>query len=218
MSGVFSEEVIKNGYTYDQFRDITKKMYEDGKPTSGEHSEKYPLLDFTKLNMQRMNRLDKTIELDPALVEELQQIPEEWYWVTFVEGWCGDVAQNLPIIAKMAESSPKIELRLLFRDQHPELIDQYLTEGGRSIPKLVCLRKSDLKELGTWGPRPRPVQKMVSDKKASKDPSKNHDEWVKEVHDVMHQWYADDQARSIQEEFLYSIKKWQKASVEKASV
>jgi hypothetical protein len=190
---------IDKGMSYQEFREMTDNLLAEGKTTGDNHSE--AMIHYTKMNVQRMKRNDKTVKLRESLVEKLQNLPEKWYWLMFVESWCGDVAQNLPAIAKMAEATDKVELKLILRDENLELMDQYLTNGGRSIPKMVCVRASDLKELGTWGPRPAEVQQLVMQ-------MKNEDIDFKEKAERLHGWYAKDKNQKIQDEFEQFIDKW----------
>jgi hypothetical protein len=118
-------------------------------------------------------------------------------WVMIVESWCGDAAQNLPIIAKLASLNPYIELMIILRDENPDIMDLHLTNGSRSIPKLIILDpvfKSLLKE---WGPRPAAIQKMVKEYKLA-NPEVTHDEFVKNLH----LWYAKDKGLSLEQDLL----------------
>jgi hypothetical protein len=205
---IFSEAFLEEGtIDYETFKQRTSELLEEGKPTSGDAEEMPDLLDFTRLNLKRMERIPKQVELDHTLVEKLLMLPEKLYWVVLVEGWCGDVAQNLPIIAQMADSSDKVELRLIWRDEHPGIMDRYLTNGGRSIPKLIALRSSDMEEFGTWGPRPGPVQEEIMRVKEeySDRPKK---EMVEALHKRMHKWYAQDKGKTLQEEFVTLLEEW----------
>ncbi len=126
-------------YTYDQFLDLLDDLLTEGKTTGANQSEEY--LHYAKLNLQRMRRWNKTYETGSGLMALIKkQKPQEWWVIT--EGWCGDSAQNLPAIVKMAAaSSGKIKLRIVLRDENPEIMDQYLTNGtSRSIPILVSFR------------------------------------------------------------------------------
>ncbi len=197
---------------YESFKERVQQLYDQGIPTSGDPDGDIPLLSFTRMNLQRMKRGEKQIELKPEVKKALHEIPEEWYWVVLVEGWCGDVAQNLPAIARLAEESPKVELKLILRDQNLDIMDRYLTNGGRSIPVLICLRAKDLQELGSWGPRPAPVQKMVMELKDEKEGAVDKKKLVDEYHEKMHKWYAEDKSNTIQEELLEKIREWEKAT------
>ncbi len=204
----FSESFLEeNSFDYSHFFKRSSELLEDGQATSGDAEQMPELLEFTKLNLKRMERIPKQVELDHTLVEKLLMLPDPLYWVVFVEGWCGDVAQNLPIIHQMSEATDKVDLKLLWRDEHPDLMDHYLTNGGRSIPKLVALRSSDLEELGTWGPRPKPVQEEILRVKEeySDRPKK---EMVEALHKRMHKWYAEDKGKTLQEEFITLLEEW----------
>lgn len=205
---VITEEIIESkSFDYDSFKVRTQELLDEGQPTSGDAEEMPDLLEFTKLNLKRMERIPKQVELNHALVEKLLMLPDHLYWVVFVEGWCGDVAQNLPVLHQMAEATGKVDLKLLWRDQNPNMMDSYLTNGGKSIPKLVAIRSSDHQELGTWGPRPRPVQEEILKIKDeySDRPKK---EMVEALHKRMHKWYAEDKGKTLQEEFITLLEEW----------
>ena len=167
------------------------KLMAEGK-TTGEKQDA-ELLAYAKLNIQRMNRLDKTATVLPAMQEKIKQVqPQKWLILT--EGWCGDAAQNIPILIKMADFAPQIEIRFLLRDEHLTIMDLYLTNGGRSIPKLIAL-SADWKELFNWGPRPLPAQELLVELKKENLP-------FKLLAEKLHKWYADDKNIHLQEEFL----------------
>lgn len=182
--------------SHSEYRKHIDELFAQRKTTGNDHSE--AMLDYTKMNIHRMNRLDKTIELDAELKERLAAIPCKINWLVLTEAWCGDAAQNIPILAKMAEASNNIHLKLILRDENLEIMDKYLTNGGRAIPKLIVL-DSELKEIATWGPRPAEVQQMVIDNKLNaKLP---YAEFAK----VVQKWYAQDKGRSLQREILAVI-------------
>ena len=60
---------------------------------------------------------------------------------------------------------PGLELRIVLRDEHPEVMDRYLTNGSRSIPIVIALDE-EFRELGHWGPRPRELQAWVMEQPA----------------------------------------------------
>lgn len=116
-------------------------------------------LDYTKLNWSRMNRWFKTGKLSGELVETIKKIKSPQHWIIITEPWCGDAAHNIPFLEMMADHNPLISISYELRDTEPFLIDQYLTNGTKSIPKLI-IRDEQGKDMGTWGPRPRDCQKM----------------------------------------------------------
>jgi len=202
MNNIITKEIIDRGYKYLQYRKLIDDLLREGKTTGNNHSES--LIEYTKVNVQRMNRLDKTTDINENLKKEIANLEKKLIWVILAEAWCGDVAQNLPVIAKIADLSQNIELKLILRDENLEVMDEYLTDGGRSIPKLICLDPDTLEELGTWGPRPAEVQEKFLKDKA--DPNIPSDERYKNVQ----LWYAQDKSQSIQREFLKLINKWKK--------
>lgn len=171
---------------------------------SGEISDEH--IQATKLNAHRINRIYNQIEITPKLNEALMSIKDNWEWVVLIESWCGDGSQNLPIIAKIASLSNKIKLSIFLRDENPEIMDAHLTNGGRAIPKLICLN-ANKKEIGIWGPRPVSIQEKVKKLKAD-DPLIPHDEFAKNLH----LWYGIDKGFSLQHEFVDLINEWKNIS------
>lgn len=199
---VINPEIIEEAWSYDSYRQMIDSLLSEGKTTGRNHSG--VMIQYTKMNVHRMNRLDNHTGLSEKLAEKLQEVQEPWVWLVLTEAWCGDAAQNVPIIAKMADENPNITLRFLLRDEHPDIMDQYLTNGGRSIPKLICLNANTLEEIGTWGPRPAVLQDKAMAWKD--DPSIGKEEWVEKLH----KWYADDKARTLQSDFEALIEEWQR--------
>ncbi len=194
---VFDQKAIDRGMSYHDYRNMLDHLFAEGKTTGENQSNQ--MLNYAKLNIQRMSRLDKTIELSDALMHKLQCIEfkkDKLLFVVLTEGWCGDAAQNLPLIHKISETHKQIELVLLLRDENLNIMDQFLTNGGRSIPKLIAVRNSDLKVLGTWGPRPEVAQEMVREFK--KIPNGDYQEFVK----GLQLWYAKDKTLAHQQEMI----------------
>jgi hypothetical protein len=190
---MITKELFEKGYSYEEYRALINKLYESGKTTGTDHSE--AMLDYTKMNIQRMNRLDKTIEINEEIRTDLATIPDQLNWLVLTEAWCGDAAQNIPILSKMANASSKIHLRFLLRDENLEVMDQYLTNGGRAIPKLIMLDQ-DFNEIASWGPRPSEVQNIVLENKRTANLS--YSEFAK----VVQKWYAKDKGETLQREMM----------------
>ena len=112
-----------------------------------------------------MKRLDKTFHLSKKATKNVENLPEKYIWLVITEGWCGDAAQILPIINKMAEASENIDLRIVLRDENESLINHFLTNNGKAIPKLILLNAETKEVLGDWGPRPKEAAKMVAEQK-----------------------------------------------------
>ena len=189
--------------TYQEYGRLSEELFAKGRTTSEADDLNTPKhLEYTKLNFQRMSRIYKTTQLREDLQELAINIPQHWIWLVLSESWCGDAAQNIPVWERLAELSPKIELKILLRDQHPEVMNAYLTNGtARAIPKLICLEAATLDEIGHWGPRPKAAQDYVMAQKAE---GIDHDTMIANVH----AWYAKDKSQSLQSEMLSCLRAW----------
>lgn len=161
---LFTTELLEQALSYSVYLQLTEKLVAEGKTSGPNQSEAY--VHYTKLNLQRMKRLNKTVDIPQSLQELLSQKANNWTWITLTEPWCGDAAQCVPVIEKLGTSSKAINTVYLLRDEHPTVMDAYLTNGGRSIPKLICLDANG-KEVFTWGPRPAVIQEVMNELKAS---------------------------------------------------
>lgn len=147
-------------YTYESYLREFEKWIKKGATSSGNHSP--ALVEFTKLNWSRTQRIHKTISLNAELKIAAGKIQHNYTWMVLTEAWCGDSAQNLPVIAEIAKLNPaKIKLYILLRDENPDLMDKYLTNGARAIPKLIAVNETMNKETFVWGPRPLPAQELL---------------------------------------------------------
>jgi hypothetical protein len=151
-----------------------------------------------RLNLQRSARIMKTYRVSDNLKEEIKRINEPQTWMVITENWCGDSAQNLPYLALMAEENPNINFRIILRDSNPDIMDQFLTNGTRSIPILVSFDING-NELFRWGARPKVVQDLFKQWKA--------EGIVKpELYTKLHLWYAKNKGQAIESEFLDILK------------
>jgi len=189
---------LQKTYTYQAYKDLVKTLLLEGKSTGPNQSE--DLTNYSLLNDKRMKRLDKTIKILDDTKQFLKTIKTHQTWLVLTEGWCGDAAQNLPVIHKIAEVNSNINLQLVLRDENLELMDLFLTNGGRSIPKLIALDK-DLNILFTWGPRPQTATNMVLDYKTK------HGSLDAQFKQDLQVWYNKDKGESIQNDFKELINK-----------
>ncbi len=143
---------LSKSYTYSGYRTQITSLLQEGKSSGNEQSE--ALTHYSELNQVRMNRLDKTMKVSDENGQRLQNLKRNYIWLVISEGWCGDAAQILPVIYKMTLLSEKIDLKIVFRDENEDLMDLFLTNGTKSIPKLIVLDKNTLEVLGDFGPRP----------------------------------------------------------------
>ncbi|MCU0447924.1 MAG: thioredoxin family protein [Microscillaceae bacterium] len=198
---ITSPETLQKAYNYAQYRTLIDNLLAEGKTTGPNQTT--ALTEYTQMNVQRMNRWDKTAIIREDLKTALEAINRPLIWVVLTEGWCGDAAQNIPTIVKMAEINPKIELKFLLRDENLPIMDNYLTNGGRAIPKLICIDAESGEELGTWGPRPSTLQDWVMAEK------KKTDFDFKTFAEYVHKWYATNKTEELQDEFLALVQGWQ---------
>jgi len=188
-----SSTYTDRGMYYDEYRRLIDAFLMVGKSTAKRESES--LVEYSKLNVVRMNRLDKTTEIIPELQKKISEISAPQTWLVLTEGWCGDAAQIVPVFNKIAELNSNIQLKFLLRDEHLELMSKYLTNGkSQSIPKLVVLDEHN-NELFNWGPRPAALQELFYHMKAN---AMNNDSIKEEIH----KWYAKDKTVSIQKDLL----------------
>lgn len=196
------KEWLENAMSYPQYRALIDDLLSKNQTSGSDQSQ--AMVDYTRMNVQRMRRNDKQTVLTPALLEKIKTLDKPLYWLVITEAWCGDAAQNIPALAKIADSSPFITMGLVLRDQHPALMDQFLTNGTRSIPKLVVIDPVNLKVLGHWGPRPEAAQKIVLEAKAA---DIAHDVFA----EMVHKWYAQNKSQDLMAELLPLFDLWQAA-------
>jgi hypothetical protein len=190
------KSIIENGMSYQRYRGLIHHLLQENK-TTGEHQEEQ-YIQYTQLNEQRMNRNEKQVVVSDELKNVLTHLNHNETWVVFAEAWCGDCAQIIPSIAKIAEASEgKIDLKIIIKSDHLEEMQNYLTNGSEAVPKLVRFETETWKELGTWGARPQKAQAIAEHWKRNKD-SIPKEEFNKELH----LWYAKDKGNEIQKEFL----------------
>jgi len=193
---MITEKEINRAVSYEQYINLVEELVAQGKSTGADQSADYVY--FNKLNLQRMLRLKKTFVLQPDLISALKQIKNHFVWVVLTEGWCGDAAQIIPVLAGITEECPNIQLKILLRDQNLELMDQYLSGNSRSIPKLICVEQKTLTEKFVWGPRPAEAQTLMLALKRQETPSS-------EKSLLIQKWYNADKTQSLQQELLLLI-------------
>ena len=194
---MITEHLMEQALSYKDYKKLLTELLAVNKTTGTNQSEEY--LNYAKINLQRTQRIEKTCVLTEEIKLQATEIKSSYAWLVIAEGWCGDAAQNIPVIALTANAINTIDLKLILRDEHPEIMDRYLTNGSRSIPKLICFEKVNLKEVFVWGPRPAKLQKIVLDllaKQISKE----------EKGLITQKWYTQDKTESLQRELLALLK------------
>lgn len=192
------KDIIKNSLekslTYFEYRKVVSDLLSEGKSTGNSQSD--DLLHYSNLNETRMNRLEKTIVITPENVERLKLLKKKYLWLVISEGWCGDAAQLLPIMHKMEVLTDNIDFKIVFRDENEALMNQFLTNGGKSIPKLIILDSETLEVLGDWGPRPKEAFDLVKNYK------EKHGVLDDTIKTELQMWYLHDKGLSTQNELL----------------
>ena len=194
----FPDKRVHEGMTYKQYLEMTKVESANTNIDilTIEQKERSEII---KLNIHRMTRIDKSYEPGIDIRDEIEKIADHQLWMVITENWCGDSAQNLPYIAGIASMNQNIELKLILRDSNPDIMDHYLTNGTRSIPKLVAF-DNEGNELFQWGARPKAAQDLVSDLKTQGFDKKYFLE-------KLHSWYARNRGADIEKEILLLLKK-----------
>lgn len=191
---ILTPEQLSAAYSYAAYRQLIDALLLEEKTTGPEQSEM--LTAYTRLNLQRMQRLDKTVRVQPELAAAVTGLRQNYIWLIVTEGWCGDAAQIVPVLEAVAQASGgRISTHYVLRDEHLDIIDKYLTNGSRSIPKLLVLNPDTLTEVAQWGPRPATAQTLLLDLKAQ---GATHEEYAEKIH----AWYAQDKTQATQQELL----------------
>ena len=180
--------------SYNEYRNYIQHLVENQSTSGKEKSQDH--INFTMLNDRRMKRLEKTITVPDAIKERLSIFNGKVTWLVLVESWCGDAAQALPVIHKIAELNVGIRLRILLRDKNESLMNQFLTNGARAIPKLIMIDSESEEVIDTFGPRPSAITKIVEDYK------RIHGKITPEFKEDIQRWYNKDKGQTIMEDLL----------------
>ncbi len=183
---------IKKAMTFAEYSKLLDDLLTQEKTTGVEQTQ--DRIYFSKLNRYRMKRLEKTVVINDELKETIRHVTRPLIWLVITEGWCGDGAQNVPAIEKMAAQNPLIQTRYLLRDENLDLMDRSLTNGGRAIPLLICIDGETFVELGKWGTRPRAIQEYFLQLKATGMEKS-------EILENVQRHYNADHEQSIQADF-----------------
>ena len=140
-----------------------KAVFESGLPypewiSTGENPE----------NRERMEAARHALVLDPQAEGFLAALPRRVRVVAIAEDWCGDVVRQVPVLARMAEKAPNLQVRFISRAQHPDVFARFLTNGGEAIPRFVFVADNGV-ECGNWGPMPGPMKELIARGKACGD-------------------------------------------------
>ncbi|HMQ68117.1 MAG TPA: thioredoxin family protein [Ignavibacteria bacterium] len=199
MKSIITQQILDNAISYEEYKNLVMNLISKNDCTGDNKSESN--IYFTKLNAERAKRIEKTTAIDEDFKKEVEKINYPLVFFVIAESWCGDVAQNLPVINRIAELNPNIKLRIILRDENENIMNEFLTNGTRSIPVCVLLDGETFEVQGKWGPRPGTAMSLMREYKNNPDVS--HAEANKNIQ----LWYAKDHTKNIQSEFLEMISK-----------
>ncbi|MEJ2112205.1 MAG: thioredoxin family protein [Flavobacteriaceae bacterium] len=181
------EKSLQKSMSYQEYRDLIKQLANKNGTTGFDKNE--ALVGYTKLNERRMKRWDKTLKLNEQAIEATQSLQDHVTWLVITESWCGDAAHILPVINKLANQNENIDLKIVLRDENEDLINMFLTNGTRSIPKLIMINDKTEEVTDTYGPRPSIATKKVNDYKAK------HGKLTPEFKEELQRWYNQDKGK-----------------------
>ncbi len=182
-------KAIAKSMSYDQFRELVSKLVANNGTTGQEQTEDNK--HYTVLNDQRMRRWDKTLKISEEVLKQLADYQKKVYWLVITESWCGDSAPSLPVMNKIATYNDGIDLKIVLRNEHPKLMDAFLTNGKMSIPKLIVIDKVTSEVIGTWGPLPTKATNMANEYK------RLHGSLSPEFKEDLQQWFNKDKGQNI---------------------
>lgn len=188
-------KALFNSHSYEEYRTLMADLLKVGKSTAVEQTDERT--HYSELNESRMRRLDKTMKITDENIVKLNSLNKHYIWLVLTESWCGDAAQILPILNKMTlESNVKIEMKLVLRDENVELMNHFLTNKGKAIPKLIIIDKTTGAVVADWGPRPQGAVELIEN---YKEKFGFIDETAKAD---LQLWYLHDKGVSTQNEII----------------
>lgn len=186
------KDIINNAFdnamSYSSYRKLVSRLIIEGKSTG--NTQNPDMLNYSKLSERRMKRWDKTFKMSENDKTFFENWSKPMTFLVVTEGWCGDAAHALPILNKISETAPKIDFQVVLRDDNDILIQEFLTNGAKSIPKLIALDENK-EVLFTWGARPTETTEMVEAYKAK------HGQLTAEFKEDLQKWYNKDKGQSV---------------------
>ena len=192
------KDSLNNSISYNEYRDLVVNLVAVNSTTGNKKTE--ALANYTMLNDRRMKRWDKTVKLSEETKTAIESYNKKVTWLVITESWCGDAAHIMPIIHKVAELNDNIDFRIVLRDGNDALMNEFLTNGGRAIPKLIMIDKSSNEVVNTFGPRPTVAIDMVNNYKAK------HGKLTPEFKEDLQRWYNKDKGQSTVEDLVNLLK------------
>lgn len=188
------ENSLKTSMSYQEYISLVDNLVLKNSTTGSEKTE--DLVNYTNLNQRRMSRWHKKLVLSESEVNTVKAFNKQIIWLVITESWCGDAAHVMPVINKVSELNDNIHLRVVLRDENPELMDLFLTNESRSIPKLIMLDEETLNVINTFGPRPSAATKMVENYKET------YGKLTPEFKENLQLWYNKDKGRTAVKDLI----------------
>jgi hypothetical protein len=187
--------------SYQEYRDLVSHLVEINSTTGLEKTE--ALAEYTKMNDRRMRRWDKTLKISDEAKSIISEFSHGVMWLVIVESWCGDAAHVLPVLNKASELSDFISLKIVLRDENPELMDAFLTNGNRAIPKMIMIDSETGEVLNTYGPRPSEAANYVKRFIAK------HGKLTPDFKEDLQHWYNKDKGKNIVDDLTQLLCKFE---------
>ena len=185
---------LKKAHSYDDYRLLLDQLVEKQGTTGPNQSEN--LVNYTMLNQRRFKRWEKTLKISGEHLQKVQEVKTGQEWIVITESWCGDAANLMPVMEKLANLNKNISIKVVLRDENPELMDEFITDGNRSIPKLISRDQQSKDLLFTYGPRPSIATKIVKDYKAE------YGKLTPEFKEDLQRWYNKDKGQTAMNDLI----------------
>ncbi|BAO54682.1 thioredoxin family protein [Nonlabens marinus] len=191
------EAALENSMSYLQYRTFVES-HAINHTNSGD--EQTPALaQYTALNHQRMKRQDKVMRLKEESLNFLASLQRKLIFLCITETWCGDAAQTMPMINKIAVAGG-VEFRIVLRDENLDLMDRFLTNGARSVAKVILLDAETHEAVASWGPRPTAATPLVAEEKRAKGALSP------EFKQQLQTWYNKDKGEETERDIITLLK------------
>ncbi len=188
------KDSLAQAMTYDSFKGLVKSLASDGGTTGPEQTDAHK--QYTVLNDKRMKRWDKTFKISEAQATQLNAFNRKVLWLVITESWCGDAAPTIPVMNKMSQENQNIQLKIVLRNKHPELMERFHTDGKLSIPKLIMIDQETHDVIDAWGPLPSIAKKIAANYKAT------HGQLTASFKEELQQWFNADKGQNTIKDLL----------------
>lgn len=193
MNNIIKDSLAKS-ISYTEYTTLVNNLVENKDTTGTDKSEN--LVEYTMLNAKRMKRWDKTLKVNASVKERIEKIDKKITWLVLTESWCGDAAHVVPVMQKVAELNPNINVKVVLRDENEALMNSFLTNGGKSIPKLIMVDETSGEVINTFGPRPSGATQLVKDYK------EKHGMLTPEFKEDLQRWYNKDKGQNAVDDLV----------------